>query len=177
MIFTKTEIEELYVIQLEPRNDSRGYFSRNFCKNELAKIGVKFDIAQTNRSLSLKKGTIRGLHFQKFPKSESKIVQCIKGSIFDVVLDLRPDSKTYKKWVGKELSAKNMTLMLIPKGCAHGFQTLEENSVVEYFVDEFYSPKYESGVRWDDPAIGINWPISEVYLSEKDKKLPGINDL
>jgi len=177
MIFTKTEIEGLYIIQLEPKNDNRGYFSRIFCKNELLKVGVRFDIVQINRSLSLKKGTIRGLHFQKFSKSEGKIIQCIKGSIFDVALDLRPDSKTYKKWIGKELSAENMTLMLIPKGCAHGFQTLEEESIVEYFVDEFYSPEYESGVRWNDPTIGINWPISEVQLSEKDIKLTGMNNL
>jgi len=172
MVITKTKIEGVYVLDLEPRADSRGYFARVFAKEELAKQGVSYDIVHINRSLTIDKGTIRGLHYQKSPKEEDKIVQCLTGSIFDVALDLREDSKTYGQWVGEILSAENKKMLLIPKGFAHGFQTLEENALVEYFVTEYYAPECEIGIRWNDPFHKIAWPIQEAQVSEKDGKWP-----
>jgi dTDP-4-dehydrorhamnose 3,5-epimerase len=172
MIFKKTKIKGLYIIEPEFKIDERGYFARIFCKNEFKKIGFDFNIVQINRSLTKKKGTIRGLHFQKPPKSEDKIVVCLKGKIFDVALDLRKNLPTFAKWVGVELSEENKKIFLIPKGFAHGFQTLTDNCEILYFVSEFYSPKYESGIRWDDPFFNIKWPIKNPILSEKDKNWP-----
>jgi dTDP-4-dehydrorhamnose 3,5-epimerase len=172
MIFKKTKIKGLYIIEPELKSDERGYFARIFCKKEFKKIGFDFKIVQVNRSLTKKRGTIRGLHFQKPPKSEDKIVVCLKGKIFDVALDLRKNSPTFGKWVGVELSEENKKMFLIPKGFAHGFQTLTDNCEILYFVSEFYSPKYESGIRWDDPFFNIKWPIKNPILSEKDKNWP-----
>lgn len=169
MIFHKTKIKDVYIIEPELKKDERGSFGRFFCKKELAENGIKFDMAQTNRSLINKKGTIKGLHFQKFPKSEDKVIQCIFGAIYDVAVDLRKDSETYGQWVGTELTQDNKKMFLIPKGCAHGFQALADNCEVQYFMSEFYSPEYASGVRWDDPAFNIKWPIKNPLLSEKDK--------
>lgn len=168
----KTKIEGVYIVELEPRGDSRGYFARIFAKEELKKFNIKYDIVHANRSKSQKKGTIRGFHYQKSPKQEDKIVQCIRGSIFDVALDIRKNSKTYGKWVGVELSEENMKMLLIPKGCAHAFQTLKSDTVVEYFVTEYYSPEKERGIRWDDPSFKVKWPVSKVTVSEKDKSWP-----
>lgn len=172
MIFTKATIPEVLIIEPEPRGDSRGYFARVFAKEELAKQGISYDIAHINRSLTEEKGTIRGMHRQAAPKEEDKIVQCLTGSIFDVALDLREDSKTYGQWVGEILSAENKKMLLIPKGFAHGFQTLEEDALVEYFVSEYYAPECEIGIRWDDPFHKITWPIQDVKVSEKDGKWP-----
>ncbi len=172
MIITKTDIEGVYTIDLEPRKDNRGYFARVFGQDELKKIKMRYDIAQINRSLTVEKGTIRGLHYQKNPYGEDKIVQCLAGSIFDVAVDIRPRSKTYGKWVGFKLSQKNMRMLLVPKGCAHGFQTLEKNSLVEYFVSQFYTPGAESGIRWNDPLFKIQWPIKRAKMSEKDAAWP-----
>lgn len=170
MIFTKTKIKGVFIIGLEPRGDDRGYFTRVFCKNELKEQNIPYNIVQINRSLSANKGTIRGLHFQRNPKEEDKIVQCLKGRIFDVALDLRKDSDTYGKWVGEELSASNKKMLLVPRGCAHGFQTLEKDTLVEYFVSQYYSPKTESGIRWDDPYFKVGWPLKRVTTSKKDSE-------
>jgi len=172
MKFKETKIEGLYIIEPELKIDERGYFARIFCKNEFKKIGFDFNIVQINRSLTKKRGTIRGLHFQKPPKSEDKIVVCLKGKIFDVALDLRKNSLTFGKWVGVELSEGNKKIFLIPKGFAHGFQTLTDDCEILYFMSEFYSPKYEGGIRWDDPFFNIKWPIKNPILSEKDKNWP-----
>lgn len=172
MKITKTKIAGVYVIDLEPREDARGYFARIFAKDELKERGADIDIVNINRSLTKGKGTIRGLHRQIAPKGEDKIVQCLQGSIFDVALDLRLRSKTYGKWVGEVLSAKNRRMLLTPKGCAHGFQTLEKNTLVEYFVSEYYSPQHERGIRWNDPFHKIKWPIKKAILSEKDRNWP-----
>jgi dTDP-4-dehydrorhamnose 3,5-epimerase len=177
MIIKKTKIGGVFVVDLEPRLDGRGYFTRVFAKEELKKQGIIFNIAHINRSLSEKKGTIRGLHFQRAPKQEDKIVQCLQGSIFDVALDLRKSSKTYGKWVGEMLSSKNERMLLISKGVAHAFQTLEKNTVVEYFVSEYYSSQYESGVRWDDPAFKIKWPVKKVVVSAKDSAWSYVNKI
>lgn len=175
MIVKPTKIQGVYVIEVEPRTDERGYFTRVFCKNELKKAGIYFDIVQINRSLSVKKGMIRGLHYQQAPFAEDKIVQCLAGEIFDVALDLRSGSPTYGTWVGEHISEVNKRLLLIPKGCAHGFQALTSHCLVEYFVSEFYTPQSEKGVRWNDAAFGITWPIATPTLSAKDASWPDFN--
>lgn len=172
MIFHKTKIKDLYIIEPELMDDERGYFGRFFCKKELVENGIKFDIAQINRSLIKKSGTIKGMHFQKYPKSEDKVIQCISGAIYDVAVDLRKDSETYGQWVSIELTQDNKKMFLIPKGCAHGFQTLADNCEVQYFMSEFYSPEHESGVRYDDPFLKIKWPIESPSLLDRDKNWP-----
>lgn len=172
MIITKTKLEGVYILDLEPRGDERGYFARVFAKEELAKYGISYSIVHINRSLTGDKGTIRGMHYQKSPKQEDKIVQCLQGAIFDVALDLRRGSKTYGQWVGEVLSAENKRMLLVPKGFAHGFQTLEKSTLVEYFVSQYYSPSHERGVRWNDPTFAIKWPISKAIVSAKDGQWP-----
>lgn len=172
MKFKKTKINGLYIIEPELEIDQRGYFGRIFCQKELTKAGLNFKVAQINRSLSRRRGIIRGLHFQKPPKSEDKIIQCIKGAIYDVAVDLRSYSKTFGQWVGQILSEENKKMLFIPKGFAHGFQSLKDNSEVLYFVSEFYSPKHQSGVRWNDPFLNIKWPIKNPFLLERDKNWP-----
>ena len=168
MIISKTKIEGVYILTPELRKDSRGYFARVFAKEELEKAGISFSIVHINSSLSRNKGLIRGIHYQKAPKEESKIIQCLKGKIFDVAVDLRKNSKTYGQWVGETLDSKNEKLFLIPKGCAHGFQVLEENTITQYFVSEYYNPAYETGIRWNDLFFNITWPIKNVVTSKKD---------
>lgn len=172
MKITKTKIEGVYVIEMELRQDVRGYFTRVFCKHELREAGVHFDIVQINRSKTTKKGTVRGMHYQNRPYAEDKIIQCVQGAIFDVALDLRKDSLTYGEWFAKELTADNNTMLLVPKGCAHGFQSLRPDTVVEYFVSEYYTAKAESGIRWDDSEFAIDWPLKNANLSEKDAAWP-----
>lgn len=172
MIFIKTKIEGLYIIEPELKNDERGYFTRTFCKDELKKSGLTFEIMQTNQSLTKKKGSIKGMHFQKEPKTEAKIVQCLKGKIFDVAIDLRRNSKTFGQWVSEELTEENKKMFFIPNGFAHGFQTLTNNCQVQYYMSEFYFPEYALGVRWDDPILNIKWPIKPTQISEKDKNWP-----
>jgi len=172
MIFKKTKIEGLYIIEPELKTDGRGYFTRIFCKEEFAKIGLDFNIVQINQSLTKKKGTIRGMHFQKEPKAEDKIVQCLKGAIYDVAIDLRENSSAYGQWVAIELNEENKKMLLIPKGFAHGFQALSDDCELLYFMSEFYSPDYTNGVRWNDSFFKIKWPIKNPILSEKDKNWP-----
>jgi dTDP-4-dehydrorhamnose 3,5-epimerase len=172
MIFTKTKINGVYIITQELRVDSRGYFSRIFAKEELKKHRISFNIVHANRSLTVERGMIRGMHYQRYPKQEDKLVQCIKGSIFDVAVDLRRGSKTYGQWVGEILSEENRKMMLVPKGLAHGFQTFKKNCLVEYFVTERYAPSYESGIRYNDPFFNIGWPIKNAIASSKDGSWP-----
>lgn len=172
MKFTETKLKGLYLITLEPKNDQRGAFTRIFCQKEFTEIGIKFDIVQASVSLTKKRGIIRGMHFQKKPCEEDKIIQCIKGKIYDVVIDLRKNSKTFGKWIAEELSGKNNKMILATKGFAHGFQTLSNNCEVLYFMSQFYSPEYSFGVRWDDPLFNIKWPIQNPLLSEKDRNWP-----
>ncbi len=176
MIITPTKIEGVFIIEPEPREDVRGYFARVFAKDELEKAGVNFSIVHINRSLTIEKGTIRGMHYQIEPMQEDKIVQCLQGKIFDVALDLRKESKTFGQWVGQILDPGNKKMLLLPKGCAHGFQTLEENAVVEYFVTEYYAPEFENGIRYNDPRFGIAWPIKDAVLSEKDANWPDFKE-
>lgn len=172
MKFTKTKIKGVYLIELEPKADERGSFSRIFCKTEFANQGIEFDIVQANLSTTQYEGSIRGLHFQYPPKEEGKVVQCLKGRIYDVLVDLRSDSSTYGKWEAFELTNENRKLLFIPKGLAHGFQALTDNCEVLYFMSEFYSPEYAGGIFWNDAEVGIKWPLEVTYISNKDKNLP-----
>jgi len=171
MKFNKLEIEGAYLIEIEPHNDNRGFFARGFCKNEFKdNTGLDFEVRQANVSYNIKKGTVRGLHYQKHPYEETKIVSCVKGKIFDVVLDIRKDSPTYLKWYGVELSENNFKMLVIPRGCAHGFQSLEDESILNYKVDQFFTPNADSGYRYNDKAFKIKWPIKDgITISEKDK--------
>ena len=171
MIFTGTQIKGVYIIEPEILTDERGFFARSFCKEEFRKHGLETDIVQCNISYNKKKGTLRGMHYQIPPFEEAKIVSCTKGSIYDVVVDLRRDSPTYRYWHAEKLSADSYRMLYIPKGCAHGFQTLEDDTRVYYQMTEFFHPDCARGVRWDDPAIKIDWPISGIIVSKKDNEL------
>ncbi len=172
MRFIETDLKGAYIIELEPKEDERGFFARIFCQNEFKKNGIDFNIVQCNISYNKKKGTIRGMHYQVEPYEEAKLVICIKGAIYDVAIDLRENSPTYGQWVAVELSEENKKMFLIPKGFAHGFQTLTDNCEVLYLMSEFYSPEHSAGVRWDDPFFNIKWPLEPSVISEKDKNWP-----
>ncbi|MFH1827586.1 MAG: dTDP-4-dehydrorhamnose 3,5-epimerase [bacterium] len=172
MIFTKTKIKGVYLIELEPKTDERGYFERIYCVNEFVEQGINFKIVQVNQAMSFKKGTIRGPHMQKFPKSEDKLMQCIRGSVFDVSIDFRKESLTFGQWVGNLLSEENKKMVFVPKGIMHGYQALEDGTTVWYPVSEFYSQKDVIGIRWDDPFFKIEWPIKNVIASKIDKNWP-----
>jgi dTDP-4-dehydrorhamnose 3,5-epimerase len=169
MIFTETAIPGAYLIELEKREDQRGFFARAFCEREFSEAGLSSHFVQVNNSHSTLKGTLRGMHYQLAPKSETKLVRCIRGSLFDVILDLRRGSSTFGKTFGAELSAENRMMMYVPKGFAHGFLTLEADTEAFYLVDEFYSPQHERSIRWDDPAFTIKWPQKPAVISEKDQ--------
>lgn len=160
------------VLEAEPRADQRGFFARLFCRAELAGLGKEARVEQANVSYSAQRGTLRGLHYQLGPSAESKLVTCLRGSLHDVVLDLRPGSPTYGRWAGIELSAANRRLVLVPEGCAHGFLTTEDDCLVFYLVTAAYDPLRERGVRWNDPAFGIVWPFPPTCLSERDASHP-----
>ncbi|MFC1799190.1 dTDP-4-dehydrorhamnose 3,5-epimerase [Thermodesulfobacteriota bacterium] len=168
----ETTLEGAYVIVPEPYRDSRGSFARIFCKTELKRIGFKKDIQQINHSLNKEAGALRGMHFQKPPKAEIKFVKCIKGSVCDVIVDIRQGSDTFLKWFSEILSAENQYMMYIPEGFAHGFQTLEPGCELIYFHTERYEPEYEDGIRFDDPHIGIKWPRDITMMSDRDKNFP-----
>jgi dTDP-4-dehydrorhamnose 3,5-epimerase len=168
--FRETPLEGAYVIELEKRGDDRGFFARAFCRNEFQQAGLVTNIVQVNNSLSVDRGTLRGMHYQLSPHSETKIVRCIRGALWDCILDLRPGSPTFGKWFGETLSAENRAMMYVPKGFAHGLITLEPNTEAFYLVDEFYRPESERGVRWDDPKFRIRWPMEPCVISEKDSQ-------
>jgi dTDP-4-dehydrorhamnose 3,5-epimerase len=173
MIFRKTNLKGVFIIELEKHKDDRGYFARTWCENEFKANGLNSKLAQANTALSVQKGTLRGMHYQIAPYEETKIIRCIRGSVFDVVIDIRPDSITYCQWLGIELSSENHTMLYVPEGFAHGYKTLRNNSEVFYLVSQFYTPDAERGIRWDDPAFSIKWPeTSDLIISEKDKNWP-----
>lgn len=172
MIFTETKIKGVYIIEPELLTDERGFFARSFCKEEFEKHGLDTAIVQCNISYNKKKGTLRGMHYQAPPYEEAKIVNCTKGAIYDVVLDLRKDSKTYCQWVAVELTDENFKMVYIPKGCAHGFQTLKDDTMVYYQMTEFFHLECASGVRWDDTKLKILWPDTQMkIISDNDKNL------
>jgi dTDP-4-dehydrorhamnose 3,5-epimerase len=169
MKFIETPMQGAFVIELEKRGDDRGFFARAFCEKEFQSAGLPSRFVQVNNSLSAQKGTLRGMHYQLAPMAEAKLVRCIRGALFDVILDLRANSRTFGRSFGAELSAENRKMMCVPKGFAHGFITLADDTEAFYFVDEFYGPQHERGVRWNDPKFNIAWPIQPVVLSDKDK--------
>ena len=173
MIIKKTEFNDLFVIENTPVKDTRGLFSRVFCKKELSEICHK-EFVQINHSVNFKKGTIRGMHYQIAPFSESKLIRCIQGSVFDVAVDLRKKSPTFLKWFGIVLSKDNWKMIFIPEGFAHGFQKLEDNTELLYHHTEYYSPQHERGINFNDPTIDIKWKNKPLIYSEKDIYLPFI---
>lgn len=172
MIFTETKLEGAFIIELEKLSDQRGFFARSWCQNEFETHGLNCHIAQANISYNEKKGTLRGLHYQKSPHEEKKLVRCTKGSIYDVIIDLRSHSKTYAQWLSVELTAANYKMLYVPENFAHGYQTLEDNTEVFYQVSQYYTPGAESGIRWDDPIFYIHWPLEVQVISDKDKSWP-----
>jgi dTDP-4-dehydrorhamnose 3,5-epimerase len=172
MIFSETNLKGAYVIEIKKIEDDRGFFGRSFCRREMEEHGLKSDVMQANTSFSHKKGTLRGIHYQVPPYEEAKLIRCVRGSIFDVIIDLREGSPTFMKWTGVELNADNYKMVYVPEGFAHGFLSLEDNTEVYYNVTAFYTPGAERGIRWNDPAFNIEWPLEPVVISKKDREHP-----
>jgi dTDP-4-dehydrorhamnose 3,5-epimerase len=173
MRFTALELAGTWLVELEPREDERGLFARTWCREEFAEHGLVTDLTQCSLSRSTQRGTLRGLHFQRAPHAEVKLVRCTRGAIFDVIVDLRPDSEAHARWLGVELDAMRGDALYIPKGFAHGFQTLVDEAEVFYMMSDPYVAESASGVRWDDPAFGIEWPDTpERTMSERDRSWP-----
>jgi dTDP-4-dehydrorhamnose 3,5-epimerase len=173
VIFKETKIDGVVVVELEERRDERGFFARAWCEREFAEQGLNPRVAQINLSHNRLKGTVRGMHYQNAPHQEAKLIRCVRGAIYDVAIDVRPESRSYGQWLATELTAENRRLLYVPEGCAHGFQTLKDDTEVLYQASEFYAPDAEAGFRWDDPAIGIEWPETAArVISDKDRSWP-----
>ena len=172
MLFTETEIQGAYVLDAEQIADERGFFARTWARDEFEAHGLVPDLAQCNLSYNHRKGTVRGMHWQAPPHAETKLVRCAQGALYDVVVDLRPDSPTYRRWVGVELTAENRRALYIPEGCGHGFQTLEDATEVFYMITEYYTPAAARGMRWNDPAINVTWPLDVTVISDRDAEYP-----
>ncbi len=168
MKFVETALSGLFVVEIQPIVDARGFFARSFCAREFESLGLDPAIAQCNISFNEKAGTLRGLHYQAEPHEEAKVVRCTSGAIYDVVVDVRSNSPTYLKWYAVELTAENRVMLFIPPGFAHGFQTLVDGTEVFYMMSEFYHPESARGLRWNDPALGVEWPLANPIISEKD---------
>ncbi len=185
MIFTETKLKDAFIIEPERLEDERGFFARTWCKQEFESHGLNQKLVQCNISFNKKKGTLRGMHYQEAPHEEARLVRCTMGAIYDVIIDLRPDSPTYCQWISVVLSAPgsqptsqnsqptaHYKMLYVPEGFAHGFLTLEDNTEVFYQMSEFYAPEYTKGVRWNDPAFNILWPEDVVEISDRDKQYP-----
>lgn len=169
MIFTETQLKGAYIIDLKRIEDARGFFARGFCQNEFKQFNLNPNLVQLNIGFSHVKGTVRGMHFQKAPWTEAKLVRCTKGAIFDVIIDLRPASPTHKQWLGVELTEDNRRMLYVPEGFAHGYQTLVDNTEMYYQTSQFYAPEFATGVRYDDPAFGITLPLPVSSISTQDQ--------
>ena len=172
MKFSPTVLAGACIIDIEPVPDERGFFARSWCREEFAKHGLNPDLAQCSISFNKKRGTLRGMHYQAKPHEETKVVRCTRGAIYDVIVDLRPESSTFRKWIAVELSADNRRMLYVPPGFAHGFQSLADDTEVFYQISTFYHPESARGARWDDPAFGIEWPVTERVISDKDRQYP-----
>jgi len=172
MIFHRTKLPGVVEIELALHCDERGFFARSWCQKEFEAEGLNSNTVQCNVSFNEKKGTLRGMHFQAAPSPEAKLVRCTQGAIYDVVIDVRAESPTYKQWVGLKLTAENRRMLYIPEGCAHGFLTLEDKTEVFYQMSEFYHPELARGFRWDDSAFQIRWPAKVEVISERDRTYP-----
>jgi len=178
MIFHETQLAGAYIIEIEKHSDSRGFFARSFCRKEFERHGLNPNVRQANISYSKSRGTLRGLHYQVQPQAEAKLVRCTAGSIFDVIVDIRPESPSYNQWLGTELKAKDHTMIYVPEGFAHGYLTLMDHTEIMYQVSEFYAPGAEQGIRWDDPYFAIEWPeVETLVVSKKDQEWPMWSDL
>ena len=172
MRFTELSLPGAFIIDLEKHGDKRGFFARQFCVREFAEHGLPTTFVQANNSLSVHKHTLRGMHYQLPPAAETKLVRCIHGALLDVIIDLRPASPTFRQHVAETLSADNRRMLLVPKGFAHGFMTLADNTEIFYFMDEFHAPSSERGIRWNDPVFNIQWPATPAVISDKDANYP-----
>lgn len=174
MRFAETPIPGAFVVEAEPRADERGFFARTWCREEFETRGLEPRLAQCSVSYNRHAGTLRGMHYQKAPHAEAKLVRCTVGAVYDVLVDLRPDSPAYLHWFGAELTAANRRGLYVPVGVAHGFQTLADDTEVFYQISEPYHPELAGGVRWDDPALGIRWPLADPILSPRDRSFPDL---
>jgi dTDP-4-dehydrorhamnose 3,5-epimerase len=172
VIFKQTKLAGVVEVLPEPKTDERGFFARTWCQKEFEAEGLNPRLVQCNLSVNIRKGTLRGMHYQTLPYAEAKLVQCMRGEIYDVVLDLRAGSATYKEWIGKVLTAEQHNMLYIPEGCAHGFLTLADDTEVFYQMSEFYQPEAACGIRWNDPALRIDWPAAVQVISERDRSYP-----
>jgi len=177
MKFSTTTLPGVYLIELELKEDERGFLARTFCENEFAEHGLNTRWPQCNLTLTKKRGMIRGMHFQTDPKLEIKLIRCAAGAIYDVLVDVRRESSAFGKWEGFELTSQNRRMLYVPGGIAHGFQCVTDNCEVFYQMSEFYYPELAKGIRWDDPRVGIKWPVKGAVVSEKDKGLPGLGEI
>lgn len=177
MKFTETPLAGAWVIEPEPLHDVRGYFARTWCAREFAEHGLETVVAQRSISFSERRGTLRGMHYQASPHEEVKLVRCLRGAIHDVIIDLRPESATFREHFAVELTEQNHLALYVPKRFAHGYQTLEDRTEVEYQMTEFHHPDAARGLRWDDPAFGIDWPVPDPILKDRDDSYPLIQDL
>lgn len=175
MRFTPTLLAGAFVVDLEPQEDSRGFFARTYCEKEFAAHGIRHYPVQSNVSFNAVRGTLRGMHYQRPPYAEAKLVRCTAGRIFDVIVDLREQSPTHYQWFGVELDSCSHRALYVPEGFAHGFQTLEDNTEVFYQMFSFFQPGYGDGLRWNDPHLGIEWPLDTVVISDKDRTYPLIS--
>jgi dTDP-4-dehydrorhamnose 3,5-epimerase len=173
LLFTETRLKGAYVIDTEPREDARGFFARVWCRRELEQQGLVSDVAQCSVAFNRRKGTLRGMHYQRPPHAEVKLVRCTRGAVYDVIIDLRPDSETRRQWIGVELTEKNHRTLYVPEGFAHGYVTLQDETELFYQMSEFHVPGAGAGVRWNDPAFGIEWPdADDLIIADKDKAWP-----
>jgi dTDP-4-dehydrorhamnose 3,5-epimerase len=176
MIFKETILKGAFVIELEPSSDERGFYARSWCQREFKEHGLNPALVQCGISYNKKKGTLRGMHYQAAPQAQAKLVRCGRGSVYDVIVDVRPESATFKKWVAVELTADNRRMLYVPEGMAHGFQTLEDDTEVLYQMTEFHDSESDRGVRWDDPAFRIDWPSADRIMSERDRAFPEFHE-
>jgi dTDP-4-dehydrorhamnose 3,5-epimerase len=172
MIFTETKLKGAFILELDRLEDERGFFARTWCQREFTERGLNPRIVQSSISFNHKRGTLRGMHYQIAPHEETKVARCVRGAIYDVIIDLRPESPTFTRWLATKLTADNYQMIYIPEGFAHGFQTLEDNTEVLYQMSEFYAPDYARGVRWNDPVFAIEWPVGQRVLSHRDSSYP-----
>jgi dTDP-4-dehydrorhamnose 3,5-epimerase len=173
MIFTETELQGAYLVDVEPKEDDRGFFARAWCRDEFESHGLSTEIAQCNIAYNDRAGTLRGMHFQSHPHAEVKLVRCTRGAVYDVIIDLRPQSPTFMGWLGVELTEESSRMLYVPEGFAHGYQTLVDETETHYQISQAYAPEAAAGVRWDDPAFGIKWPpVEHRIVSSKDRAWP-----
>jgi dTDP-4-dehydrorhamnose 3,5-epimerase len=175
MKFRECEVADAWVVEPTPHHDTRGRFMRAWCQREFAENGIEFTPVQANMGFSIQCGTIRGLHYQVTPALEAKLVRCTRGAVFDVVVDLRPTSSTYRSWYGLELSADNGCMLYVPEGCGHGCQSMVDNTEILYMTSAFYAPKEARGIRYDDPSLAIGWPLPVSIVSDQDRNWPFID--